>query len=109
MRPQLVFAALLLTACTTSVRVRGRYATALSGQDVQEIRRLAHRSPHFGHTLITLDAVRRDRIRVQTKEYDGDRTGWSGTTMYVIRHQAGWQIDEKSPLSAEAERTITVY
>lgn len=105
MRAPLLLGVFFLTACTTSVEIHGRYAAALSPSDIQQIRLLAHHSPHFGHTRILLDAVRRDRVHVRSREYQG--TGWSGSGMFVIRRDSRWHVD--SPVSAEAERTITVY
>ena len=107
MRAQLAIVALLLSSCTTSVHVRGRYATALSTADILRIRQLAQHSPHFGHTLITLDALQRERVHVRTREYV--ERGWSGNNIYVIRHNGDWRVDEHSPMLGEAERTITVY
>jgi hypothetical protein len=106
-KKQLIIAAFLLTACTTAVRVRGPYAASLSHTDIQQIRRVAVTSPHFGHTIITLDALQRDRVLVQSREYQD--SGWSGIRMYAIRRQARWQVDEHSPISGETERRITVY
>jgi hypothetical protein len=106
MRPLLLILALMLTACTTSVQVRGRYAAALTAQDIRQIRRLAQNSPHFGHTLITLDAVQRNRVRTQTRKYEA--SGWDGTTVYLVRHHGQWQVDEHSSATAEVERNFSV-
>jgi hypothetical protein len=107
MRVQLAIAAFLLSSCTTNVHVRGRYAAALSAADVQQIRRLAQDSPHFGHTLVTLDALQRDRVHVRTREYV--ERSWSGSNMYVVRRDGEWLVDDHSPILGEAETTITVY
>ena len=89
------------------MQVRGRYATALSATDIQQIQRLAQDSPHLGHTLFTLTALQSDRVHVQTREYK--QHGWSGINVYVIRQHGRWQRDEQSPILGEAERTVTVY
>src|SRR4051812_38930660 len=107
MRAQLVISALLLTACATSVQVRGRYAAALSSADVQQIRRVAHVSPQLGHTDITLYAVQHDRVRVESRRQLG--AGSDILSMYVVRRGAQWEIDHNLPLSVEGERTFTAY
>ena len=98
---------LFLTACTTTVQVRGRYAAALSPDDIKQIRRLVQNGPHLGQTLITLDAIHRGRVHVRTQEYKN--SGWSGINMYVIRRDRHWKRDDRYPSFAEAERRIIVY
>jgi hypothetical protein len=107
MRAQLFISALLLTSCTTSVEVRGRYAAALSGADIAQIRRVTQDSRHPGDTRITVDAVQRDRVYVKSCTQRG--AGTDITTLYVIRRDGRWQIDQHSPITAEGERTVTVY
>ena len=107
MRAQLAIVALLLSICTTTVQVRGRYAATISAVDIQQIRRLAQDSPYFGHTLIMMDAVQRDRVHVRTREYA--EHGWRGSNLYVIRRSRDWHVDEHSPTLGEAQTTISVY
>ncbi|PYJ10607.1 MAG: hypothetical protein DMF06_05815 [Verrucomicrobia bacterium] len=107
MRAHLVIAMLLLTGCTSVTDVRGRYATALSAVDIQQIRRVAQKSSHFGHTLFLLDVVRPDRVHVRTREYQ--ESGWSGTNIYVVRRQGQWSLDEHSEILGETERRVTIY
>jgi hypothetical protein len=104
MRAQLAIAALLLSGCTGITQVRGRYAGELSPGDVREIRRLVARPPHFGHTLITLHAIARDRVRVETREYTD--SGCDGVIQYVVRRRGAWYIDEHSPPQWITERIV---
>ena len=104
MRAQLVAVALLLAGCTGVTAVHGPYASELSRRDVHAIRRLAARSPHFGHTVITLQAVRRDRVRVEVREYQ--ESGWSSTAQYIVRDRGSWRIDAQSPPEFVTERRV---
>ena len=99
--------ALMFTACTTSVQVKGKYAATLSRADLQQIKQLAHSSPRIGRTVVTYEALRLDRGRVESRTYSG--SGWNGASMYVVRHHGGWQIDERFPSEATAARTIMTH
>src|SRR5882724_4494808 len=91
MKPQLLCVALFLTACTTTVQVRGPYAAALGSSDIRQIRRIAQELPHVGHTLFIVDAVQRDRVRVRMREFQG--SGWAGSDMYIVQRGGRWQFD----------------
>jgi hypothetical protein len=103
MRAQLVLAALLLTSCATQIQINGRYAASLSANDVQQIRRLAA-IRHIGCTVITANAIRRDRVHVEERRYDNE--GWRGSGFFVIRRGSTWQIDEHAEFTAD-RRFIT--
>ena len=100
MRAQLVLAAVLLTSCATETQVTGRYADSLSANDLEQIRRLAH-IQHVGRTIITLNAISRDRVHVEERRYDGE--GWRGSGFFVVRRGGTWQIDEHSEFTAESQ------
>ena len=104
MRVLLVIAALLFSGCTGITQVRGPSAADLSPADVREIRRLVARPPHLGHTLITLDAIGRDRVRVETREYE--ESGCEVLIQYVVRRHGMWHIDEHSPPQYITERIV---
>jgi hypothetical protein len=100
MRAQLVLAAVLLTSCATQTQVTGRYAASLSANDLEQIRRLA-RIQHIGRTIITVNAISRDRVHVEERRYDSE--GWHGSGFFVIRRGGTWQIDEHSEFTAESK------
>ena len=100
MRAQLVLAALLLSSCATQIQITGRFATSVSANDVQQIRGLAE-IRHMGRTVITVNAINRDRVHVDERRYDGE--GWRGTGFFVIRRGGTWQIDEHSEVTAESK------
>ena len=107
MRALLLITAWLLTGCTSITSVRGRSATALSTSDIQQIRRIAQQSPHFGHTAFILDVVQADRVHVRTREYDG--SDWHGRNIYVIREGERWRVDEHAPIFGESERRVVTW
>ena len=98
MRSPLVAVALLLTACTAEVQLTGPYAAKLSPADVQQLKRLAANGPKIGRTVITVEAIRPDRVHAEDRFYSD--AGWRGST---------WQIDQNSPIEATDARKITVY
>jgi hypothetical protein len=104
MRAALLIIAVLLGGCTGFTQVRGRYAAELSPVDVREIRRLVARPPHFGHTVITLYAVSKDRVRVETREYQ--ESAVDGIVQYVIRRQGKWHVDDRFQPQWITERTV---
>jgi len=107
MRSPLVSVALLLSACTTQVQVTGPYAAKLSVADVQQLKLLAANGPKIGRTVITLEAIRPDRVHVEDRLYSD--AGWRGSRFFAVRHVSTWQIDEHSPIEATDARKITVY
>ena len=107
MRAHLVIVAALLSGCATSVQVRGPYASALSADDVAEIRRLRYDSPRLGRRTVTLMALAPDRVRIATRNYERD--SWIGTTMYVVRRGSRWQIVENASGVGEAEMRLRIY
>jgi len=106
MRPQLVLA-FLLSACSTHIELVGPYATALSAEDVGQIKRLAASTPHIGRTTIKLEAIGRDRVHVD--ERCCSESDSTGSTFYAMRRRGTWRTDENSPIEATAERTIITY
>jgi hypothetical protein len=104
MKAQLLVAVLLLTSCATRIQVAGRYAATLSDTDVRQISRLAT-FPHIGRTVVTIEAVRPDRVRVREQRYD--EQGYRGTTLYVDRRGNTWHVAENTEITTE--RTFIVY
>ena len=104
MRAPLLITSLLLCGCTSVTSVRGRYATALSAGDIHQIRRLAQKSPHFGHTVFTFDAVQSDEVHVRTREYL--ESGSDGEDFYVCRRDGRWLVDERHPRLYTPERIV---
>jgi hypothetical protein len=100
MRARLVLAAVLLTSCATQTQVTGRYAATLSAKDLENIRRLA-RIQHVGRTVVTVNAISRDRVHVTERRYEGE--GWHGTAFFVFRRGDTWQVDEHSDVTAESK------
>ena len=107
MRSPIALLVLLLAGCTGVTRVHGPYAAELSRSDVREIRRLVSRSPHFGHTVVSVRAAQRDRVRVEVREYE--ERGWSATTQHVIRQRGSWRIDEHSTPEFVTERRVVTH
>ncbi len=104
MRTCFLIFALLLAACTSVTNVRGRYAAAMSASDLQQLRRLAQESPHFGHTVFTLDAVKRDLVHVRSREYI--ESGSNGENFYATRRNGRWFVDERYPKFSQPERIV---
>jgi hypothetical protein len=96
--------ALLLSGCTSITDVRGRYAATLSPSDIQQIRRLAQKSPHLGHTLFTFDVIQRDEVHVRTREYL--ESGYDGEDFYVCRRDSRWVVDKRHPRLYTPERIV---
>jgi hypothetical protein len=101
---RLLIFTLLLSGCTSITNVRGHYAAVLSRNDIQQIRRLAQKSPHLGHTLFTFDAVQRDKVHVRTREYL--ESGSDGEDFYVTRRDGRWLVDERHPRLYTPERIV---
>jgi hypothetical protein len=95
MQARFLIVALLLTGCTAITTVRGPHATDLSHTDLQQIRRLAQKSPHLGHTVFTFDVIRPDEVHVQIREYND--SGSDGENFYVTRRNGQWMVDERKP------------
>lgn len=104
MRTLCLSLALMLAGCTSVTSIRGRYAAALSPTDIQQIRRIAQESPHFGHTVFTLDAVQRDLVHVRTREYL--ESGSDGENLYVTHRNGRWVVDERYPRLFQPERIV---
>jgi hypothetical protein len=104
MRAELIATALLVTSCATNIHITGRYAAGLSNEDVQQIKRLVT-APHVGRTVITIDAVHRDRVHVEERRYTGE--GYEGSGFFALRRGGTWQVDQKSEVTAE--RQFLVY
>jgi hypothetical protein len=109
MRRLVVLLAVALSGCSTTVRLRGRYAAALSADDIHQIQRIVQEHPHFGQTVIICDARRKDRVLVKATEYSS--SGYSGGTVGVIRENGRWKQDPGVLPTGEAmqERVISVY
>jgi hypothetical protein len=95
MRARFLIVALFLTGCTSITTIRGPYTADLSRSDIRQIRRLAQKSPHLGHTAFTFDAIRRDEVHVQIREYND--SGSDGENFYVTRRNGQWMVDERKP------------
>jgi hypothetical protein len=105
-RAQVILATLLLASCASDVRLSGRYARALSPTDIEQIRGLTQEHIVSGHTSVTIDAVRPDRVRVVQRTYRG--VDWTGTTQQVVRRAGRWQIDKNFSGAAEAGTSFSV-
>jgi hypothetical protein len=103
----LLVAALLFTACTTTVQLHGRYAASLSHSDIEQIRHVTGASSNWGHTLLILDVFQRDQVVVEDREY-GIAPGWAGMNMHVIRCEKGWCIDYRYRQEGIADRPTIV-
>jgi hypothetical protein len=104
MRALFVIAAFLLSGCTGITQVQGRYAGGLSPADIREIRHLVAPRPYFGHRLITMRVIRKDRVRVETREYT--ESGSDCHIQYVDRRHGRWYIDERVPDQWITERIV---
>ena len=99
--------ALLFTGCTTAVQIAGPYAGSLSRADIQQIRRLAMSSAHVGHAVVRLDAIQRDEVIVESREYDV-ANHWSGVRMHVIHDEPRWRIDHRYREESIADQPVIV-
>lgn len=71
---------------------------------MQQIKRLAI-TPHAGRTVITIDSIHRDRVRVEEKRYTGE--GYEGSGFFALRRGGTWHVDQSSEVTAE--RQFLVY
>jgi hypothetical protein len=100
MRAELFATALLVTSCATNIQITGRYAAGLSHDDVQQIKRLAT-TPHVGRTVITINAIHRDRVHVEERRYTGE--GYEGSGFFAFRRGGTWHVDQSSEVTAERQ------
>jgi hypothetical protein len=107
MRALVVIFGFLVSACTGVTQVRGPYAAQLSQSDIRQIRRLVAPSPHWGHRVIFLRAVQRDRVGTETRDYED--SGYSGIRRYVVRRGTAWFLDENSSVEGVSEWRVVTY
>ena len=113
MRAQLLLVSVLLAGCaatplpTPPMKITGPYASSLSRHDVQQIQGLATARSDIGGTVRTIDAVRPNRVRVESGR--PIYSGWSGIGFFAVRHDSTWHIDDHTPLEGVADRTIITY
>ncbi len=75
--------------------VTGRYASSLSQGDTQQIRALVTKEPHVDHRLKTIEAVRPDKVHIQT----GGKTAVDTNTynnFNAYKRAGKWTIDTAS-------------
>ena|SRR5947209_5831870 len=87
--------ALPLVACAASLQISGPYTNRLSQGDIQQIMALVSKEPHVDHGLKKIEAVRPDKVHIQTE----GRTAVDAATYndFNIYKRAGrWVIDTAS-------------
>jgi hypothetical protein len=114
MATRLLIVAMFLGACTAPApRVAGRYATALSSADVQQIEHLVETGPQEDRTITKLWATDRDRVWVDAGHYHrvdhGYPTNWVASRFLVVRRNGLWQFDENSPVEFTTDRIIRIH
>jgi hypothetical protein len=88
MRVLALCSALLLTACGTYTSVIGPYAASVSRTDAQSIVRLAQTIYPGHYNTMTLDAVGRDRVNVDTQKGNGSYG------FVAVRRGGTWKVDK---------------
>ena len=87
--------ALPLVACAGSLQISGPYPNRLSEVDIVRIKALVSKEPGIDHRLKKIDAVRPDKVRIQT----GGRTAVDSATyndFNVYKRAGRWVIDTAS-------------
>ncbi|HEV2047067.1 MAG TPA: hypothetical protein VGQ95_10775 [Chthoniobacterales bacterium] len=106
MRIQVLTIAVLLSGCASPpLQIAGPYAARLSESDVQHIKLVVSARPHIDHRIRKLEAVRPDRVHVESGHIDS-LGGWKGSGFFVVKRGDKWFIDESSGFEATVERTI---
>lgn len=86
------------TAIASNARageVRGPYASRLSPSDVAQIKAAVSKEPHVAHNVKKIEAVRIDKVAVQTTS----RTAVDQDTSYdfnIYKRSGTWTIDSSS-------------
>ena len=104
MRAPLVFIALLLTACATSMQVAGPYAQSLSPGDVQRLKQLAFDAGEVRYQAIKLVATSPDHVRIETTHIYGDTT--TDRDFYAARQNGTWRRVKPPPFKHTEEPVI---
>ena len=90
-----------------AAEMTGPSASSLSSHDVEQIQRLATARSDIGGTVRTIEAVRPNRVRVESER--PIYSGWSGIAFFAVRHHGTWHIDDHTRFEGVAERTIVTY
>jgi hypothetical protein len=101
-----LLAMLLLTGCASTIdtQVVGPYAARLAAADIEQITRLAYGRVSSDRRFIKLEAIKPNKVRVETTSYQ--HSGWGRTRFTAVRRDGNWVLDEKSEATAEDETTI---
>ena len=106
MRGRWLSVAILLGGCAVApLQITGPYASRLSDADIQQIKVAVAAVSRISDRVRTIDAVRRDRVRVEvgvTIEH-----GWQGSELFLVRRGAAWQIANQA--ESTAIREFPVY
>ena len=105
MRALIVATVLLLGACVTQLQVVGPYANRLSRDDVHQIKLVVSTRRDIDHGIRKLEAIRPDRVHVESGHIDSLGT-WKGSAFFVVKRNGRWVIDENAGIEATNERTI---
>jgi hypothetical protein len=101
MRVSVAFATLLLVSFATLSDIRGGplvgglYANRLGETDIAQIKALVSKEPGIDHRLKKIEAVRPDKVAIQT----GGKTAVDSATYYdcnAYRRAGRWTIDTSS-------------
>jgi hypothetical protein len=96
---------LVLSACATPpLQIVGPYSARLTTADIQQIK-LVVSAAHIDHGIRKLEAVRPDRVHVESGHIDS-LGGWKGSAFFVVKRGGKWLIDETAGIEATNERTI---
>ena len=94
-RISVVIIAMPLLAYAAPFQISGPYANRLSKPDIEQLKALVSKEPGIDHRLKKVEAVRPDKVRIQT----GGRTA-VGTATYndldVHKRAGKWAIDTAS-------------
>jgi hypothetical protein len=95
MRISVAVVALPLVAYAGPLQASGPYANRLSAADIQQITVLVSKEPHVDHRLKKIEAIRLDKVHIQT----GGKTAVDTATYndFNVYERAGkWVIDTSS-------------
>jgi hypothetical protein len=87
--------ALPLIACAASLQISGPYVNRLSKADIEQLKALVSKEPGIDHRLKKIEAVRPDKVRIQT----GGRIAVDSATyndFNVYKRAGRWVIDTAS-------------
>jgi len=91
----IAFAAIAAIGYAGSLEIRGPYANRLSKVDVEQLKALVSKEPGIDHRLRKIEAVRPDKVHIQT----GGKTAVDTNTyndFNVYKRTGRWVIDSAS-------------